>query len=152
METVNQEITEQKTFTQAEVDKIVSERLCRDRAKYADYEDLKAKAGKYDEMEEASKSELQKATERASDLQRQLDDMKAAENIRIIRERVSQETGVPAALLTAGTEDDCKAQADAIKAYATPMYPSVKDAGEVVGAPRQKTTAQEFAAWVEQIL
>ncbi len=33
------------TFTQADVDRIVSERVQRERAKFADYDDLKAKAG-----------------------------------------------------------------------------------------------------------
>lgn len=33
-----------KTLTQAEVDRIVQERVARERAKYADYDDLKAKA------------------------------------------------------------------------------------------------------------
>ena len=60
METVNQEVTEatERTFTQAEVDAIVGDRLKRDRAKYSDYDDLKAKAAKFDELEEANKSEF----------------------------------------------------------------------------------------------
>ena len=52
-----------KTFTQAELDAIVADRLARERAKYPDYENLKAKAAKYDAAEEAGKSELQKATD-----------------------------------------------------------------------------------------
>ena len=76
-ETVNQENTdknpETSTFTQEQVDAIVAERLKRERAKYADYDDLKTKATKYDEAEEASKSELQKATEKAAALQKRLD-------------------------------------------------------------------------------
>ena len=47
-ETVNQETqsvtTEQKTFTQEEVNSIIAERLGRDRQKYADYDSLKEKA------------------------------------------------------------------------------------------------------------
>ncbi|WP_176955744.1 DUF4355 domain-containing protein [Sinosporangium album] len=48
------------TFTQADVDRIVSERLARDRARYADYDALKTKAGKFDELTEAQKTEAQK--------------------------------------------------------------------------------------------
>ena len=51
--------------TQEDLDIIVGERLKREREKYADYEALKEKAAKYDQAEEASKSELQKATEKA---------------------------------------------------------------------------------------
>lgn len=41
-----------ETFTQADVDRIVKERVQRERAKYADYEDLKAKAGSATTLEE----------------------------------------------------------------------------------------------------
>lgn len=37
-----------RTFTQEEVNSIVADRLNRERAKYADYDDLKAKASQYD--------------------------------------------------------------------------------------------------------
>lgn len=39
------EAKQEHTFTQADVDKIVRERVQRERAKYADYDDLKSKAG-----------------------------------------------------------------------------------------------------------
>ena len=39
-------------FTQADVDRIVQERLNRDRQKYADYEDLKKKATDYEQQQE----------------------------------------------------------------------------------------------------
>jgi len=50
-----------KTFTQAELDKIVSERLAREKAKFADHDDLKKKAARLDEIEAANKTELEKA-------------------------------------------------------------------------------------------
>lgn len=53
---------EQK-FSQAEVDRIVKQRAERIAAqKYGDYDDLKSKATKYDELEQANKSELERAT------------------------------------------------------------------------------------------
>lgn len=36
---------QERTFTQADIDKAVKDRVARERAKYADYDDLKAKAG-----------------------------------------------------------------------------------------------------------
>jgi uncharacterized membrane protein YqiK len=47
---------------QAELDRIINERLARERNKYKDYNDLKTKASKFDELTEAQKSELEKAT------------------------------------------------------------------------------------------
>ena len=151
-ETVKQEATEnaEKTFTQAEVDAIVGDRLKRDRQKYADYDAMKEKAEKYDQMEEANKSELQKAIERGDALQSELDSIKAANTIRDIRTKVAEETGVPASLLTAATEDDCREQAQAILDYANPKgYPSVRDGGEVVNKGKP-TTRQQFAEWANQ--
>ena len=151
-ETVNQEqATEQgKTFTQAELDAIVGDRLKRDRAKYADYEDLKKKAERLDELEEAAKTDLQKATERADSLQKELDEMKAAGAIRDMREAVAKETGVPADLLTGGTEEACKEQAASILAFKEEKanYPTIKDGGGVgnVGKP---TTRDQFAEWAK---
>ena len=53
----------ERTFTQAEMDAIIGDRLKRERAKYADYNELAKKAKAFDEAEEAGKSELQKAVE-----------------------------------------------------------------------------------------
>ena len=152
METVNQENKtpetngQERTFSQADVDKIVAERLQRERQKYGDYDSLKDKASKYDQLEEASKTELQKAVDKAAKLQKELDGLKQAETIRQVRAKVSKETGVPEALLTAGTEEECKAQAEAIKAFADPGYPKVKDGGENRPMSKQ-TTSEQFADW-----
>lgn len=52
---------EDRTFTQSDLDKIVQERLARAKTSLpADYDDLKAKAARFDELEAANKSELEK--------------------------------------------------------------------------------------------
>jgi hypothetical protein len=51
---------------QAELDKIVESRLARERAKYADYDDVKAKAAEFDKAQDKNKTELEKAAERAA--------------------------------------------------------------------------------------
>lgn len=68
----------EKTFSQSDVNRIVEDRLRREQAKYADYDDLKVKAAKFDEQEEASRSELQKATEANRKLESQLAEQKHA--------------------------------------------------------------------------
>lgn len=52
-------------FTQADVDRIVNERLARQKAQFKDYDDLKTKASEFDRLAEAQKTEAQKAQERA---------------------------------------------------------------------------------------
>lgn len=141
-----QETQPENTFTQADIDRIINKRF----AKYADYDELKAKAEKLDEIEEANKSELQKVTERADKLQSELDRINAENQIRDIRSRIADETGVPASLLTETTEEGCRDQAQQILTFAKPQgYPAVRDAGEVTTAGKS-TTKQQFADWASK--
>ncbi len=57
-----------KTFTQAELNAIIAERLEKAQKKFADYDDLKKKAAKFDEQEQANLSELEKAKQRIEQL------------------------------------------------------------------------------------
>lgn len=63
--------------SQADLDKVLSDRLKRERAKFSDYNDLKAKAAKFDEADAANKSELQKATDAAANAAKAADDARA---------------------------------------------------------------------------
>lgn len=58
--------------SQEEMNRIVTARLNRQASKFADYDELKAKAEKFDQAAEASKSELQKAVERAEAAEKKL--------------------------------------------------------------------------------
>lgn len=143
--------TEERTFTQAELNAIIQKRVGEVSAKYENYEELKAKAQKFDEIEEQSKSELQKANERADALQAELDGMKRADSVRKIREEVATEMGVPANLLNGGTKEECEAQAKGILSFAKPdSYPSVKDGGEVRNVSTGQTRDQ-FASWLDNL-
>lgn len=52
-------------LSQADVDRIVADRLARERQKYADYGDLKKKAAEFDKLAEQQKTEAEKAVEAA---------------------------------------------------------------------------------------
>lgn len=51
--------------SQADLDRIIQDRIARERSKFADYDTLKAKATEYDQFKESSKSEQQKAIDAA---------------------------------------------------------------------------------------
>lgn len=53
------------TFSQEDLDRIVSERLAREKAKYADYDTLKERASQWDTFVEESKTDAQKALDQA---------------------------------------------------------------------------------------
>lgn len=130
----------EKTFTQAELDRIVQERV-------KEMNEYKAKAAKYDELEESNKTELQKAQEEAAKLKKELSDIKQANEIRGIREKVSAEKGVPIDLLTGETEEACEAQAKKLLEFAG--HPYVMDGGEAKTTAKQ-TTASQFADWMKK--
>lgn len=138
------EQTAPKTFTQEQVNTIVANRV----ADFSDYEELKAKAAKYDEAEEANKTELQKAQDKAASLQKELDTLKTQEKVRDVRTKVSNATGVPADLLHGNTEEECQAEADKLIAFAKPEYPKVQDGGEPSGSGKLDTRSQ-FAEWFQ---
>ncbi len=113
----------ERTFTQEEVNKIVSDRLKRESAKHTD------EIAKADEVN----SELEAAKAKIAELEAKNAEMSKDNEVRMIKERISVETGVPMHLLTAETEEACKKQAEDILAFsgAKTKYPSTKDGGEV---------------------
>lgn len=116
----------EKAFTQDELNAIVADRLGREKSKYSDYEEIKAKAAKFDESQEATKSEIEKATEKANQLQAEIEQMKKAEGIKAVRDSIASELNVPAELLLGEDEESCRAQAEAILNYAKKAtYPNI---------------------------
>lgn len=116
-------------------------------ASKAEIEDLKQKLAAA-----ANSDELQKAQQQAAQLQNELDSMKAAETIRLTREKVAGEKKVPAHLLTGDTEEACAKQADEILAFAQPSgYPQIRDGGDPRNPPAP-TTRQKFADWAKDNL
>ena len=121
-----------RTFTQAEMDAIIGDRLKRERAKYADYDELKTKATAYDEAAEASKSELQKAVEERDKYKAEIEALRAEKERAELVAKVAAEKGVDAALL-ARMSGDVEENAAFLKAQMenTPKYEAVHDGGEV---------------------
>lgn len=94
--------------SQEEFDKRVSARIARERAKYADYSDLKAKASQFDEIQQAAKSETEKALERISALEKELE----TERFNTVRSQIASKKGVPAHRISGATPEELEASAD----------------------------------------
>lgn len=97
--------------SQDELNKVIAERINREKAKFADYKDLKAKAERLDQLEADKKSEAEKVAERIAALE--------SENKRIqseaLRSRIQAKHGISdedaALFLTGADEDTLTAQA-----------------------------------------
>jgi len=59
----------ERTFTQADIDRIVKERLTREQARFADYDGLKKAAEELSKLKEADLSEQEKLTKRIAELE-----------------------------------------------------------------------------------
>lgn len=68
-----------KTFSQAELEKLIADRVNRERKKYAGFDDLKKKAAEFDKFEESKKTEAQKLNEQLAAAQVELQNYKVAE-------------------------------------------------------------------------
>lgn len=103
-----------KEFTppasQEELDRIIGARIAREHAKFSDYDDLKAKAAKFDEAEDAAKNDTQKAIERAEKAEARAN----AAELASTRATVAAAKGVPVELLTGSTEEELTASAEAL--------------------------------------
>jgi len=94
-----------KAFSQEEVDRIIKERLQRERQsaekKYADYDDLKKAATKLKKIEDANKSEADKKAELMKALEDQYAELQR-QNARLAQEQV--ETLIKVAVITEATK------------------------------------------------
>ena len=121
-----------KTFTQEELDRIIAERLGREREKTKDYDELKKKADELKKLQDAQlteqerqKKELDEATAAKADMEAKL----KAKELEAQGILIRAEVRVQAAKLGFANPDDAYALADlaAVK---------VTDAGEVAGVDK----------------
>lgn len=99
-----------KTLSQDEVDRIVADRVARERKKFADYEDLKKKASEFDKLKEKDKSELEKLNDQLAKQAVELQGLRV-ENIRRAAVAAAGLDPELAEFITAADEEEAEAQA-----------------------------------------
>lgn len=118
--------------TQDELNVIVQRRLAKEREKYSDYDQLKAAAQKLSEIEDANRSELEKATTRAEKAEAEL----AAARFETLKTTIAAEHGVSAEdsrlFLTAQDEAGLKAQAAGLAAKTPKQDQAAPQVGNTV--------------------
>ena len=120
--------------SQEELDRIITNRLSRERAKYSDYDDLKAKSQKWDEVEEANKTELQKALDRAAQAEAALAQaqLSASRAEAIAKYQIPEEYQE---LITATDVEGIEAQAVKLGELAKPKGPIIPTQGKQPSTP-----------------
>ena len=99
----NQEQAE-STFSQEDVNRIVQERLQREREKYSDYDELKTAAERAQELE----AQTQELTAKVAEFE-------SKEEHRKLVADVAETAGVPAGVLKGDTKEELEAHAEALK-------------------------------------
>lgn len=108
-----------KTFTQEEVDALIKKRLARAKNDVpTDYEELKKKASKFDELQNANKTELEKANEELAELRADIEQRDEAAHIQKLKDEVSKETGIPVSLIIGKTKEEMETFAQSVAEYA----------------------------------
>jgi chromosome segregation ATPase len=86
--------------TSKEFSHALSKRAAEIEAKYADYDDLKAKAEKYDKAQDESKSEAEKLREQLEASNKERDQLKADQTRRELTDAIAKETGLDASVVS----------------------------------------------------
>lgn len=132
----NQEQAE-STFSQEDVNRIVQERLQREREKYADYDDLKTAAERAQEIE----AEKQALAERVAEFE-------AKEEQSKLVAQVADDAGVPADALRGSTQEELEAHAEVLKSLMNTTGPVIpgqeKRPNKVEDSEERKAARQLF--------
>lgn len=97
--------------SQEDFDKAIQARIARERAKIpTDYDELKAQATKFQEIQESQKTEAEKVAERLAAAEKRAVELEA----KAARAEVAAAKGVPLALLSGSTKEELEASADAL--------------------------------------
>ncbi|MEE8739038.1 MAG: hypothetical protein SOI66_09065 [Bifidobacterium sp.] len=97
---------DRKTDESKDFSRALSKRAAEIEAKYSDYADLKAKAMKYDEAQEAAKTEAQKLQDRLEKAEEERDALKAAEEHGKLVDSICEETGLDRKVVSMLSGDD----------------------------------------------
>lgn len=154
-----QEQPQERTFTQAELDRIVQDRVARvKREAPADYEELKAKAAQLEELETAKLSELEQEKKAREKAEKQAAEAMKRANERLLQAEILAEATAQQAIrpehlhrlidtdtVTIGDDGQVTGVQDAVKAFleANPEYVGTsRPAGPVDQGARGTTPKQ----------
>ena len=135
-----------QTFTQADIDRIVADRLSRERSKFSDYDDLKKQAKRLADIEASQLSETEKRDKRIKELEDQLKE--EADNNAAIVAQANQRL-INSALIAEATALNFHKPEDAPR-FVDMAGLSVDESGNVTGAKDAiKALAKERAYLVK---
>lgn len=138
--------------TQADLDRIIENRLQRDREsrdkKYSDYDQLKQQAGQLASVvaeRDSLKSQLDSANS-------ELNAFKVNDQKRQWAAEVAKETGVPADVLRGDTKEELEAHANSLKPFLQVAAPYVGGDGKQPGTNAKPSIQESFSDFMKTLI
>ena len=114
----------ERTFTQAELNNLLAKERRDTEARFEGFDDFKSKATQFDQLNESTKSDIQRANETAADMAAKFDASQADVrklNIQLERQQIAAEKNLPAAMwkrVQGDTKEEIAADVDdLLKSY-----------------------------------
>lgn len=117
----DQESNYKAPATQADLDRIIQDRVARVKASYADYDDLKAKAGQIEGLQ----SRITELETTNGQLQTQVQTFEQEKERSALISEVATAKGVPASALRGTTREELEAHADTLAELIKPSGPVI---------------------------
>src|SRR5690625_5253852 len=128
--------------TQADLDRIIADPISRERAKYAEYDDLKSAAAGLAEIGVASRAEAAEQAGRPAELQGKVTEHESREQINAWKAEGSSESGVPVAALAGSPKEETEAHAETLKPLiAQPNQPPASQPLRTIGNQHERTVS-----------
>lgn len=117
--------------------------------KFADYDDLRAKASKLDEIEQASKSELQKLLDENTTLKTRVEFFEREKQVAAWAAEITKDSGIPPEALRGNTKEELEQHFNVLSA----LVPKQQQKRHVVppGTPSGEQTGSRAAAALRQM-
>lgn len=137
-----QKPVETKTFTQDQVNTMLAETKRKEREKFADYDDVKKKASLLDQREQESKTETQKALDKAAELETELNKYRTKDQVAQWATEITKDSDIPASVLRGSTKEELEQHFEQLKGLA----PKPKRTSAPTGQPTGEQGSRAVAA------
>lgn len=131
--------------SQDDFDKLIGPRLERERAKFADHDELKSRAETAEAARVAAEQERDAATARATEAETKVGTFEATQALEAARAEVAKSTGVPVGALRGASKEELEAHAAELKPLLTaqeaPVIPTQ-------GQQPEKAAAFDADDWI----
>ena len=130
-----------KTFTQEQVNALLADTKRKERDKFADYDEVKAKAGRLDQIEQESKTETQKALDKAAELETELNKYRTKDQVTQWAAEITKDSDIPASVLRGSTKEELEQHFEQLKGLAPKPKRNSAPAGTPSGEPGSRAVA-----------